>query len=98
MADLSIASVFEVLPRGLVLLCSLPFLLFCRSIRQGIAWQEGVILFSLLLIPGLQSPWVPPAALDAGKCLKTQLLCIQFKASESESSSGITSLVCDVCA
>ena len=31
---------------------SLPFLLFCRSIRQGIAWQEGVILFSLLLIPG----------------------------------------------
>ena len=87
-ADSSIDSVFEVLPRGLMLTCSLPFLLFCRSSHQGIAWQEGVI-FSLLLIPGLQSPWVPPAALGAGKCLKTQLLCIQFKASESESSSAI---------
>ena len=64
-----------------MLTCSLPFLLLCGSSHQGIAWQEGVILFSLLLIPGLQSPWVPPAALGAGKCLKTQLLCIQFKAS-----------------
>lgn len=64
--DSSVASVLTLFQDDCAFL-SRPFLLFCRYIHQGIVCQEGVILFSLSLSPGLRSTCVQPAAHSPGE-------------------------------